>query len=552
MELRQYLSIAWKWMWLVVLAVSVAAIASFLASRAATPLYRTTTTMMVGRITQDPNPNSMNIYMGQQLALTYIQLVKREPVLKGAIESLGLKLPWQALNGQVSATAVPQTQLIEISVVDSDPYRAKVLADAIAQQLILQSPANPNIIGRDQLSFTQEQLNDLKEKILTTTDQAQQLRVELDQANSARQIQDLQSEINLLESKVSGWQDTYSQLLLSLQGGDVNVLNVVEQAPIPKQPISPNIMMNVLTASAIAFVLALGGAFLVEYLDDTVKNPDDVARTTNLPTLAAIAKMDGEGYGDALITIQKPLSPTAEAFRILRTNLQFSMVDKPARSLMMSSPGPSEGKSTTLANLAIVMAQSGMKVAIVDTDLRRPVQHKIFNLANRHGLTDAIIQPDRELDELLQPTGIENLWLLSSGPLPPNPAELLASERLGAIIEELKQHVDVAFFDSPPVLVVADAAILGTKVDGVVLVNDTGHTRSTEARRAAEELRRARANLLGVVLNRLTIGSSGYNYYYYYYHYYYAEDDAKKRGKRNWNPFDRQSSFFRQSPNKGK
>ncbi len=551
MELRQYLSIVWKWLWLVVLAVVIAAIASFLASRAATPLYRTTTTLMVGRITQDPNPNSVNIYMGQQLALTYIQLVNREPVLKGAIESLGLEIPWQSLSNQVSAQAVPQTQLIEISVVDSDPYRAKVLADSIAQQLILQSPANPTSIGLNQQDFTQQQLSDLQEKIQATSEQIEQLRVELDQATSARQIQDLQSEINLLDSKVSGWQNTYSQLLLSLQGGDINVLNVVEEAAIPRWPISPNIPMNVLTAAAIALVLALGGAFLVEYLDDTVKNPDDVARTANLPTLAAIARMDGDDYKDMLITISKPLSPTAEAFRILRTNLQFSWVDKPARSLMMSSPGPGEGKSTTMANLAIVLAQSGLKVALVDTDLRRPVQHKIFGLSNRHGLTDAIIQPDRDLSDLLQPTSVENLWLMSSGPLPPNPAELLASARLEAIIEELKSHVDLTLFDSPPVLVVADAAILGPKVDGVVLVNDTGHTRSAEARRAAEELRRARANLLGVVLNRLTIGSGGYNYYYYYYHYYYSEDGSEKKPRNRWNPFDRHSGL-RQASNKSK
>jgi tyrosine-protein kinase len=552
MELRQYLSIVWKWLWLVILAVVIAAIASYLASRAATPLYRTTTTMMVGRITQDPNPNSINIYMGQQLALTYIQLVKREPVLKGAIESLGLEIPWQSLANQVSASAVPQTQLIEISVIDSDPYRSKVLADAIAQQLILQSPANPTNINQDQSAFTQQQLTDLQTKIQTTSDQVLQLRSELDQATSARQIQDLQSEINLLDSKVSGWQNTYSQMLLSLQGGDINVLNVVEEAAIPRWPFSPNIPMNVLTASAIALVLALGGAFLVEYLDDTVKNPDDVARTSNLPTLAAIARMDGDDYNDMLVTIHKPLSPTAEAFRILRTNLQFSWVDRPARSLMMSSPGPSEGKSTTLANLAIVLAQSGVKVALIDTDLRRPVQHKIFSLSNRHGLTDAIIQPDRDLKDLLQPTNVENLWLLSSGPLPPNPAELLASARLGNIIDELKNLVDLALFDSPPVLVVADAAILGPKVDGVVLVNDTGHTRSAEARRAAEELRRARANLLGIVLNRLTVGSSGYNYYYYYYHYYYQEDGKEKRPRSRWNPFDRQSSTFRQASNKTK
>ncbi len=595
MELRHYINIVWKWAWLLVLSVAIAAGSSYYASKAATPLYRTKTTMMIGSVIDDPNPNTSQIYTSQQLAYTYIQLARREPVLKGAIDSLGLQMNWGALAGQVSASSVPQTQLLEITVVDSDPYRAKVLADAIAQQLILQSPAGNQETSQDQQIFAQAQLDDLKLKIENAQTELTQLNQELDAANSARQIQDLQSQISLLENKVSSWQLTYSQLLTSLKGGTSNVVSVVEKASVPGTPFSPNTRMNVLVAAAIGAVLAIGGAFLIEYLDDTVKSPDDVTRFTGLPVLGAIARIEGDNYDEKLIAANQPLSPIVESYRILRTNLRFSFVDTPARTLLMSSPSPSEGKSVTLANLAVVLAQSGLRVILVDTDLRRPVQHKIFRLLNRYGMTDAILQissvarnvvganpalaqaaevidddaarvaalveelqaeaktlrtsaerfpsihsqhqagensGSSPIERFLQDTPIENLRVMTSGSLPPNPAELLGSERMIALIEALKEQADLVLFDSPPTLVVADAAILSARVDGVIMVNDSGRTRSAETRRAVDELRRVHANMLGVVLNRLSRRSGGYNYYYYYY-YYYSEDGDKRRKKKS-------------------
>ena len=584
MELRQIFGIVWKWIWLVTLAVVIASASSFLASKAATPLYRTKTTLMIGRTIQNPQPNTMDLYASQQLAYTYIQLAKREPVLKGAIQSLGLNMNWQALAGQVSASNIPQTQLLEISVVDSDPYRAKVLADAVAQQLILLSPSSENKGDTEELAFTKAQLDDLKSKIENAQKELTRLRQELDASNSARQIQDLQNQIFLQDSKISGWQNTYSQLLLTYQGGDVNTISVVEEASIPTYPFSPNTKMNVLTAAAIGLVLAVGGAFLIEYLDDTIKSPEDVTRTTNLPTLGAVPLIEGDDYSKKLIAVNDPLSPIVESFRILRTNLQFSTVDHQVQTMLVTSPGPSEGKSISLANLAVVLAQSGLSVIVVDTDLRRPTIHKIFDLPNRHGLTDALLyikntsdkmQPDRvtatpslasfsgnpasnntispmqpaseqsemqpatvvasqEVTDYIQDTSVENLRVLTTGSLPPNPAELLGSERLGFLIETLKKHADLLLFDSPPNLVVADAAILSARMDGVIIVHDVGRTRTSEARRAVEELRRGQARLLGVILNRIPRTRGGYNYYYYYYYYYYQDGERHQRPSRDW------------------
>ena len=199
---------------------------------------------------------------------------------------------------------------------------------------------------------------------------------------------------------------------------------------------------------------------------------------------------------------------------------------------MVTSSGPTEGKSVTLANLAVVMAQSGLRVVAVDSDLRRPVLHKIFELPNNFGLTDAIVQSNPGVAEYLQTTEIENLWVLTSGKLPPNPSELLGSQRMGALIEELKGVSDVVLFDSPPSLIVTDSAILGTKVDGTLIVCDAGRTRRNEAERSAKELRRVGVHLLGAVLNRLSGRRGGYYYYYRYYYYETGEGDSTRRRRR--------------------
>jgi capsular exopolysaccharide synthesis family protein len=524
MELRQYLNVILKWLWLILISVVIAGGSSYFASRAATPIYRTKTTLMVGRVTQNPDTTSSEIYTGQQLAYTYVQLARREPVLKGAAEALGLYGDWNSLVGQVSASSVPNTQLIEISVVDSDPFRAKLLADAIAQQLILQSPTGTSEVNPDEAEFIKVQLDNVKSKLDTGLDEVARLKEELDATNSAMQIQNLQNQINVLETKISGWQSIYTQLLIPLQGGRVNVLTVVEEANIPSVPISPNIRMNVLLAAAIGLILSVAGAILVEYLDDTIKTSEDVGRLSKLATLGTIGKINGEDITHKLVAAKNPLDPRVEGFRVLKTNLQYLTNNQQVSSLMVTSSIPREGKSVCLANLAVVMAQAGMRVVLVDADFRRPVQHKIFNLMNRKGLSDAILcYPD--VAAFLQPTEVENLLVLVSGPLPSNPAKLLEAERMKGLLKELNQMADIVLVDTPPVLVVADAYILSPHMDGVVLITAAGHTRRSELKRSIEELSRVHANVLGVVLNRFQSGDG--NYYYYYS----QNQHGKKKGK---------------------
>ena len=216
---------------------------------------------------------------------------------------------------------------------------------------------------------------------------------------------------------------------------------------------------------------------------------------------------------DHLITVADPRSPVSEAYRTLRTNLDFSSLDKPIKTMLITSAGPEEGKSTVLANLAVTTAQAGRKVILVDCDLRRPTLHNIFNLKNDVGLTTMVVNDAAMESPPLQDTGVEGLQLVSSGPLPPNPSELLGSRRMEEIIAALLERADVVLFDAPPVVAVTDAAVLATKVDGVLLVINAGGTKRDYARAATARLEKVNANLLGAVLNNVRFDVSLHRYY---------------------------------------
>ena len=216
---------------------------------------------------------------------------------------------------------------------------------------------------------------------------------------------------------------------------------------------------------------------------------------------------------DHLITVADPRSPVSEAYRTLRTNLDFSSLDKPLKTMLVTSAGPEEGKSTVLANLAVTTAQAGKKVILVDCDLRRPTLHNIFNLKNDVGLSTMVVDDAAMESPPLQDTGVEGLQLVSSGPLPPNPAELLGSRRMEEIVAALLERADVVFFDAPPVVAVTDAAVLATKVDGVLLVINAGGTKRDYARAAKARLEKVNANLLGSVLNNVRFDVSLHRYY---------------------------------------
>ena len=217
-----------------------------------------------------------------------------------------------------------------------------------------------------------------------------------------------------------------------------------------------------------------------------------------------------------LVTMRYPKSIASEAYRTLRTNINFSSFDKKVQTLLITSSIPGEGKSTTAVNLGAAIANTGRKVLIVDADLRNPVQHKFFDFHNKKGLTSLMIDDKLELINVVRKTNVEDFFVLTSGPIPPNPAEILTSRKTRNFINGLTGIYDMVIIDSPPVIAVSDASILASYTDGVVLVVGSGLVGRDEARHARDQLQKVKANLLGVVLNKMPLNGSGYHYDYYY------------------------------------
>lgn len=215
-----------------------------------------------------------------------------------------------------------------------------------------------------------------------------------------------------------------------------------------------------------------------------------------------------------IITHENPKSPIAESYRTLRTNIQFSSIDEEVRTIMVTSAGPGEGKTTTITNLAVAYSQADQRVVLVDADLRKPTMHQSFELSNRAGLS-SLLSGQAELEEVLRSTNIPNLNVITSGPIPPNPSEMVSSKRMTSLLEDLKERFDIVLVDTPPALAVTDAQLVATKCDGVVLVVDSGKVKKDIALKAKENLEYVRAKILGVVLNNMD-RKKAETYYYYY------------------------------------
>ena len=291
-------------------------------------------------------------------------------------------------------------------------------------------------------------------------------------------------------------------------------VSIVESAERLNSPVSPNLRLNILLAVAVGFILAGGLALGLEYLDDTVKTPDDVKAVAGLPILGEVGRW--RGHKDEIHLIKRGEGVAErEAYGMLRTNVRFSTLGKAVKVLLITSANAAEGKSTTAANLAAAVAETGKKVALVDADLRRPSLHRAFGLENYTGLTTALLKDTPVLGDVFRPAPYASLLLMTSGPLPPNPAELLDWDGFDALLERLKRHVDLVVLDSPPVLAVADARILAAKADATILVIDSGRTRAGAVRKALQALTTANATVLGVVLNKVRRSSRSFDYYYH-------------------------------------
>ena len=524
MDLNSYISPLRKWWRLLVAATLIAGVTSLIATLWQPNIYAARTTLIVGRSISDPNPDASELSLDSQLAATYAQIANREIIQNATKEALGLDwLP------KYSVQAEQDSQLLEVSVTDTIPARAQAVANELANQLILKSPGYISPEEKDRQEFINTQLANFETQISANQQKLEQLQKQLGELNSAGQIAETQAEIDALQLKQNSLQETYATLLQSSNQGAANVIRVLVPAEVPVRPIAPNRPLIFVLACLGGFALAAGAAYLMENAANTVNTADEVKALLHVPVLANIPEVKSEKRG--VYVAQYPFSIAAEAFRSLRTSLEFESAASPFKSVLITSPGISEGKSTVATNLAFIMAQAGKKVALVGADLREPVMQELLDLPESKGLADLFIDSVK-LDDVLityKPDGNETILVLPSGTPPPNPAELLISNRMDKLLDELKERVDIVIVDSSP-FIVADASILAAKVDAVLVVVRPEFTRKDAIVSMQEQVSRIGARIIGVVMNQVALNSRAYSGYYGKYKYVQKEEPQEEQG----------------------
>ena len=487
LDLKSYWRILLRWWWILVLGVVAAGVAAFLASRAMTPVYEARAQILVQGGVTPGTPSLSDIQASQQLARNYGDLIKTRPILEQVIERLSLPYSPGALSRRITVTS-PRS-LIEIKVADPDRQLAADIANTTANTFI----------------------NDFRD-------------------NQFLQIAQFQSSLG--QYGITG-----DPSIVAAQAATMSTLHIAESAIPPSSPFSPRTRLNILLAAALGLLAAGLVIFILEYLDDKVRSPDELKALTGLSTLGSVLRyQSGDGLGAITIGDEHRHSAIAESYKFLRTNLRFAALDtaEGLRSLLVTSASPEEGKTTTAANLAISVAKEGKSVILVDSDLRKPGINRIFDLRDHKGLTHVILG-ETTLEEALAPTPVEGLRVLPSGPLPPDATHILGSAKMKAVVEQMKSSADLVVFDSPPLLAVTDPMLLVSMVDGVLMVVNTQRTRRDAVRRGIESLRQGNPGFIGAVLNKVSAKWRGS----YYYYYYYGGDGAErgKKGPRRFRPF---------------
>ncbi|MEE9188721.1 MAG: GNVR domain-containing protein, partial [Anaerolineales bacterium] len=430
MELKKYIIPLRRWWWLLVAATMLAAVSSYLATLRQPPIYQTLTTLMIGQVITDPNPTGTEFTLSRQLAENYAEIANREPVRIATKEALGLTwLP------DYRAIALPNGQFIEIVVTDTNQERAQAVATELARQLILRSPTGSQSDEQDRQAFIQTQLDNLQQQITETESEIQNLREELGEMDSARQIADTRFQITALEAKLTDLQSIYSGLLSNSQGGAVNTISVIEKAYLPEKPISSNKMLTILLSAVVGLSLGVLAAYILEYMDDTVKSPEEVAELTDAPIIGYLSEQNTKDVG-ALYVAENPRHPSVEEIRTLRVNLEFAGVDQPLKTILVSSTDVEVGKTSVAANLAVAMSQAEKDVILLDGDLRRPNVHNFYGFPNNIGLSD-VFRGEFSLDQVIKNWPGGSVSVITAGNPPPNPSELLGSKKMSQILETL-------------------------------------------------------------------------------------------------------------------
>jgi capsular exopolysaccharide synthesis family protein len=355
----------------------------------------------------------------------------------------------------------------------------------------------------------------------------------------------LERDLKLNESLYLSMKQKYEESRIT-EAGQMGKVRILDPALVADK-VKPNKKMNLLLGVFLGVSFGIGYAFLREFIDNTVKSVEQLERK-GLVVLGIIPDMHsqnggivkkqiinpskgGSDFRRRLITYEDPKSPVSESYRSLRTNISYASADKKIKSLLISSPQPGEGKSTTTANLAIAFAQLRKRTLLIDADLRKPVQHNVFDHPRGPGLAEYLIGDVEDINTIIHSTKVEDLFIVTAGGLPPNPSELLGSERMGSLVDQLEREWDMVLFDSPPIVAVTDASMISGEIDAIAMVTKAGQTDVSAIDRALDTIKNVKAPLIGVILNGANSETLAgkYSYYYSYYNYYYSDQDGRER-----------------------
>ncbi len=513
MELRRQGAVLRANLWLIVVGTLIAALIALVGSGFLPRVYEAQATLLVGQSLTVVNPDYNQLLASQRLSQTYAEVATTRPILERVISDVRLPTTSDELVKRIWVDVPRDSTLIRIRTQDGDANRAAAIANAVATELVAGSPG---LQGRqaELLGYIEADLEATRKDIVSAEARLTVLSG-LDSPTPA-QVQ----QIEALQARLITLRSTHAALLAFSSGTSVNLLSVVEPAIAPGEPASPRPLINAALAAVLALLVLVAVSFIRDYLDDTVKGSEDLEELVGLPVLGQVARFEGTPEHSEIyrvVTLVYPRSAAAESFRVLRTNVEFASVDAPFHTLLIASALPEEGKTTLASNLAVVFAQAGRRVLLVDADLRKPAIHRMFGLRNQEGLTTLLRSEEIEPASVIWETEQPLLRVLTSGPLPPSPAEMLQSGRMRLVLERLAREADILIFDSPPLQAVTDAAILAAKLDRTLLVVESGRTRRAAARRGREALARVGARVIGTVVNRQPgIGEEGSPYYAYY------------------------------------
>lgn len=523
MELLAYLRILWRRKWVVLLATLMTLAVAVAGTLLTSPSYTATATLRV--LTSTSGVGSWaeyDISYADRLMRTYAEIATSAPVLGELAEGLGLS-DYPA----ISVELVASTELMRVSASGEDPALAADTANALADILIQRSrelytgsaPAASEILS--------EQLGQLEQELDAQRSQYEDLLASA--APDDEQLAALNRSISLKEQLYTSLLAQYEEV----RTADLlrtNTVSIIEPAVVPAAPSKPNKPLNILLGGVVGLAGGIGLALLLDALDTRLYATEQIAEVTQLPVLGKIPLADSKPH--SLLVEEE--SPVSEAFRQLRTNLlalhtcarSGSDPEQAASAwtLAITSAEPQEGKSTIAANLASMFAQAGYRVILIDGDLRRPTLHRIFKLPNQAGLSN-YLKRRSSAESDLRIRVVSGVKVLTSGPMPDNPTEMLASENMAALLQRCARSADIILIDSPAMLAVADATVLAPFIDGVLLVVGRNHVRREAVRAVCQQLAKAHAKVLGVVVNRAE--PQGQSRYYRYYHAYTLNGEGK-------------------------